>query len=188
MRKIILDLAVTLDGFIEGPNGEIDWIEIENDDATQDFLGDLLQGIDTIFYGRISYDMWGNFVPGDDMPEGIRNAYQKINTKEKVVFSTSKKYSEVLTIDSNLKERVEEIRSRPGKDIWLYGGGKLITDFINLGLVDVYRLGVYPVILGAGKPLFKDIANRIDLKLTGTKTSKGGVILLQYERSEPPTH
>lgn len=186
MRKIILDLAVTLDGFIEGPNGEIDWIELKNDNAAEDFLGELLEGIDTIFYGRISYDMWGNFVPGDDMPEGIRNAYVKINKKEKVVFSTSKKYSDVRTIDSDIKKRVQEILAKPGKDIWLYGGGKLITEFINLGLVDVYRLGVYPVILGAGKPLFKDIASRVDLKLTGTKTSKSGVILLKYEREKRP--
>lgn len=184
MRKIILDLAVSLDGYIEGTNGEIDWITVsDHDDAPGDFLGELLDDIDTIFYGRISYDMWGNFEPGDDMPEGIRTAYEKIRTKKKVVFSTSKKYDDpVLTIDSDIKNRVAEIMNQPGKNIWLYGGGSLITTFINLGLVDVYRLGVYPVILGEGKPLFKDINTRVNLRLTGTKSSGSGVILLKYER------
>ena len=185
MRKIILDLAVSLDGYIEGPNGEIDWITIsDHDDAPGDFLGDLLDDIDTIFYGRVSYDMWGTFVPGDDLPEGIRQAYEKIHTKKKIVFSTSKKFEGgVETISTHIKDQVTEMLRQPGKNIWLYGGGKLITTFINLGLVDVYRLGVYPVILGSGKPLFKDITERVNLKLTGTKTSNSGVILLKYERT-----
>lgn len=182
MRKIILDLAVTLDGFIEGPNGEIDWLQLENDDAPEEFLGELLNDIDTIFYGRVSYDMWGNFVPGDDMDEGMRETYRKINTKKKIVFSTTKKYDDVPVIAEDIGKKVSEILQQPGKDIWLYGGGSLITTFINLGLVDVFRLGVYPVILGAGKPLFKDITTKINLKLTGTKASKSGVILLKYEK------
>lgn len=182
MRKIILDLAVTLDGFIEGPNGEIDWLQLENDDAPEEFLGDLLNDIDTIFYGRVSYDMWGNFEAGDDMPEGMRDAYRKINSKEKIVFSSSKKYDNVPVIADHVEDRVKEILRKPGKDIWLYGGGNLITTFINLGLVDVFRLGVYPVILGSGKPLFNNINTKVNLKLTGTKTSRSGVILLKYEK------
>lgn len=184
MRKIILDLAVSLDGYIEGPNGEIDWItSSEHDDAPGDFLGDLLEETDTIFYGRKSYDLWGEFIPGDDFPEGVRKAYEKVHTKKKVVFSTTKKYDgNVETISANIGQRVNDVLSQPGKNIWLFGGGSLITAFINLGLVDVYRLGVYPVILGAGKPLFKDISTRVNLKLTGTKSSDSGVILLKYER------
>ena len=184
MRKIILDLAVSLDGFIEGPDGEIDWITAsDHDDAAGDFLGDLLDDIDTVFYGRKSFDLWGEFVPGDDFPEGVRKAYEKIHTKKKIVFSTSKKYDgNVITIGSNIGERVDDIRRQPGKNIWLFGGGSLITTFINLGLVDMYRLGVYPVILGEGKPLFKDISTRVNLNLLGTKSSASGVILLKYER------
>lgn len=80
-----------------------------------------------------------------------------------------------------------EIKQQPGKDIWLYGGGKLITTFINLGLVDVLRLAVHPVILGSGKPLFKDIKKRMGLNLTGAKASKSGVVLLEYEAASDKT-
>ena len=83
--------------------------------------------------------------------------------------------------DTTLNEHVQKIKKQNGKDIWLYGGAKLITTFVNLDLVDVYRLAVHPVILGGGKPLFENIAERKDLKLTGLASSKGGVVMLNYE-------
>ena len=184
MRKIILDLAVTLDGFIEGPNGEIDWCNMDPEPDSTDFLGDLLDDIDSIFYGRISYDLWGNFIPGEDLPVEMKWAYEKINAKKKYVFSTTKTTDDkAVIVNSNIKERVMEILQQPGKNIWMYGGAKLITTFINYGLIDVYRLAVHPVILGSGKPLFKDIVQRVNLKLIDTKSSNSGVIMLKYERT-----
>lgn len=182
-RKIILSLAVTLDGFIEGPNGEIDWITSAKDDSEtyESVFGEFLAGIDTIFYGRISYDLWGNFQPDEKAPPMIQELYQTIHTKKKYVFSKTRSGDNV--IHGDIKEAVEEIRQQPGKDIWLYGGGKLITSFINLGLVDAYRIAVYPVILGAGKPLFKDIQQRVGLKLVDVKASKIGVLSLHYQKS-----
>ncbi|MFA6058171.1 MAG: dihydrofolate reductase family protein [Taibaiella sp.] len=177
MRKIILDLAVTLDGFIEGPNGEIDWCIMDGESN----FGDFLAGIDTILYGRISYDLWGNYQPGADEDPFMKDIYKAIHSKTKYVFSTTKQDDGKATfIHSNIKEAVGEIVKQPGKDIWLYGGGKLITTFINLGLVDVFQLAVHPVILGSGKPLFQDIKDRMNLKLTGTKTSESGVVFLSY--------
>lgn len=182
MRKITLSLAVTLDGFIEGPNGEIDWITSAKDDTAtyESVFGAFLAGIDTIFYGRVSYDMWGNFQPDEQAPPMIKQLYKEIHSKEKYVFSNTKSGDHV--IHGDIKAAVQEIQQQPGKDIWLYGGGKLITTFINLGLVDAIRMAVYPVILGAGKPLFKDIQQRVGLKLVDVKASKIGVLSLHYER------
>lgn len=181
-RKIILDLAVTLDGFIEGPNGEIDWIYASKDpDASfESVFGEFLSGIDTIFYGRTSYDLWGNFQPDEKAPPMIQELYQTIHTKQKYVFSNTKTGDGKATFIH--MDNVPEILQQPGKDIWLYGGGQLITSFINRGLVDVFRLAVFPVILGAGKPLFKDIQERIGLKLNGVRSSKTGVVTLSYDR------
>jgi len=180
MKKIILDLAVTLDGFIEGPNGEIDWCIMGEGDGS-DFI-DFVAGIDTIFYGRISYELWGNYQPHENVSPVVKEVYKSIPEKTKYVFSTTKTTdnSNAIFINSNIKERVMEIKQQPGKDIWLYGGGKLITTFMNLGLIDVFRLAVHPVILGSGKPLFNNIKERVSLKLTETKASKSGVILLTY--------
>ncbi len=180
-RKIILDLAVTLDGFIEGPNGEIDWLVKDKEIDFGDILSDILADIDTIFYGRVSYEKWGNYQPGENASPKVKDAYNLLHSKTKYVFSTTKTNdSKAIFINSSIKERVIEIKQQPGKNIWLYGGGKLITTFINLGLVNVYRLAVHPVILGSGKPLFKNIKGRVGLKLSDAKASKSGVVLLSY--------
>jgi dihydrofolate reductase len=179
MRKIILDLAVTLDGFIEGPNGEIDWCIMEDDMGFDGFL----RGIDTIFFGRVSYEMWRQSSPDANADPSIEFLNRIIRQKKKYVFSrTMKKDDESVTIvDSDMENKVREIKAQPGNDIWLYGGANLITSFANLGLIDVYRLAVHPVVLGDGKPLFTDIKKRINLKTTQATTYKSGVVQLVFE-------
>ncbi len=182
MRKIILDLAVTLDGYIEGPNGEIDWITGDTQTDFADIIKDILVGIDAIFYGRISYELWGNYRPEEEAGTKLKEAYELLHSKKKYVFSTTMADDGKATIiRSDIEKKVQEILKQPGENIWLYGGGKLTTTFINLGLIDVYRLAVYPVILGSGKPLFEDIETRTNLKLIDVKPSESGILLLNYE-------
>ena len=177
MRKIILDLAITLDGFIEGPNGEIDWCIMDDDMKFDEFL----ESIDTIFYGRVSYDMWGNYEAEATASDAEKQLWDAVHSKKKYVFSHSAKDDGKATfISGDIAEKVKEIKSLPGKDIWLYGGAGLITTFIDLGLIDVYRLSVHPTVLGNGKPLFKDLKQRLNLKLADTKVFKSGVVQLVY--------
>ena len=183
MRKIILDLAVTLDGFIEGPNGEIDWCIMDDDMNFEDFLS----GIDTIFYGRVSYDMWGKYQPEQNASPSDKSLWEAVHSKKKYVFSGQAKQDEQATfINSDLAGRVNEIKQQPGKNIWLYGGSKLITTFLNLGLVDIYQLSVHPTVLGAGKPLFENLKNRVNLKLTDVRKFRSGVVQLIYEQGSIP--
>lgn len=185
LRKIVLDLAVSLDGFIEGPHGEIDWCTMEED---MDFSG-FLNGIDTILYGRKSYELWGKYTPEEDVSEMDKALWEEIFNMKKYVFSRSlsKADHEIAIISDNVPEEVEKIKNKPGKDIWLYGGASLITTFINLGLIDEYRLSVHPVILGAGKPLFKGINERQNLKLTDTRHFSSGVVQLCYTSGKQKT-
>lgn len=177
-RKIILDLAVTLDGLIEGVNGEIDWCIM---DAEMEFTNFLNQ-IDTIFYGRKSYDLWGQYIPEDVISDDEKEMWKLIDSKNKYVFSRTQKSDDnkATFINDNLIEEVKKLKRKPGKDIWLYGGASLITTFINLGLVDEFRLSVHPIILGEGKPLFIDIKQRLNLKLVNTRKFSSGVIQLIY--------
>jgi len=181
-RKVILDLAVTLDGYIEGPNGEIDWCIMDNDigSGEKSFLDTFPDEIDTVFYGRKSYEMYGNFRPEE---AGIKEFYEKINKMEKYIFSTTMGNTADghTVIKANIAEEVNRIKAMPGKDIWLFGGASLITDFVNLNLVDEYRLAVHPVVLGGGKPLFKDIATRKELELIKANGSRSGVVSLYYK-------
>jgi dihydrofolate reductase len=177
-RKVILDLAVTLDGFIEGKNGEVDWCIMEPDMGFNDFLN----RIDTILYGRKSYDLWGQYIPNHEASDSEREIWKQVHSKKKYVFSRAQKQVDhhVTIINDHILDQVNELKNQPGKDIWLYGGSSLITTFINLGLVDEFRLSIHPVILGEGKPLFIDINQRQDLKLVQTKTFSSGVVQLCY--------
>ncbi|MFC5592033.1 dihydrofolate reductase family protein [Sporosarcina soli] len=177
-RKIILDLAVTLDGFIEGENGEIDWCVMDSEMGFTHFLNQ----IDTILYGRKSYDLWGQYTPKMEDTDDEKELWELVHSKEKYVFSRTQKRTDhtAIFINENISEEVNKLKNKPGKDIWLYGGADLITTFINLGLVDEFRLSVHPVVLGEGKPLFKDIKQRLNLKMVNTKTFSSGVVQIIY--------
>ncbi|MDF1508936.1 dihydrofolate reductase family protein [Robertmurraya sp. DFI.2.37] len=177
-RRVILDLAVTLDGFIEGPNGEVDWCIMDPDMDFNKFLNQ----IDTILYGRKSYDIWGQYIPKNEDSDTDKEMWRLVHSKEKYVFSRTQKETDnrAILINDNIVEEVNKLKKKPGRDIWLYGGSSLITTFINLGLVDEFRLSVHPIILGEGKPLFIDINKRINLQIVETKKFSSGVVQLTY--------
>lgn len=184
MKKVILNLAVSLDGFIEGPNGEIDWCIMDDDMNFDAFI----ESIDTMFYGRVSYDAWGNFQPDADTNPTEKKMWQGVHSKNKFVFSNHNRQDEKATfITSDIAGKVAEIKKQGGKDIWLYGGANLIKTFINLGLIDIYKISVHPVVLGNGKPLFEDLKERIGLKLIDTRIFRSGVVELTYKSKQTTT-
>ena len=170
MRKLILGVAVSLDGLIEGPNGEYDWCFMDQDYGMRNFL----KRIDATFVGRKTYEMALGIDGGAGFP----------NLKE-YVFSTtldSVKQGSVL-VKGDINEQVEKIKNESGKDIWLFGGASLTTSLMNLGLVDEMWLAIHPIILGAGKPLFNNIKERVKLKLLDTKTYDTGLVSVVEERA-----
>ena len=180
MRKVILDLAVTLDGYIEGPYGEVDWCILDDD---MDFQG-FLAGIDTILYGRVSYEMWGNFEPEANASETEKAIWAAVHSKKKIVYSSQERpNTEVVFISDGIPEKIAELKKQKGKDIWLYGGAKLITTFVQHGLIDIYRISVHPTVLGAGKPLFTNLKERINLNLLEVNRYRSGVVQLIYEHN-----
>jgi dihydrofolate reductase len=169
MRKLILGVAVSLDGFIEGPNGEYDWCFTDQDYGLSGFF----RSVDALFMGRKSYEMMQSM---SEAPPG----FPKL--KEYIFSTTLNKVKEgAFLIKDKIKEEVEKIKNEEGKDIWLFGGANLTTSLLNLGLIDEFSLAVHPVILGAGKPLFSNIAGRIHLKLVDSKTYSTGLVSLTYQ-------
>ena len=168
MRKIILGLAVTLDGFIEGPNGEYDWCFTDQDYGLDEFY----QRIDALIMGRRSYEEAKKY-------EG-QNAWAHMTT---YVFSRTMKPADdprVILVPDGSEEAIQKIRQQPGKDIWLFGGADLTRQFINTALIDELWLSVHPILLGGGKPLFHDIHGRKPLKLLESKTYETGLVSLKY--------
>lgn len=168
MRKVVLGLAVSLDGFIEGPKGEYDWCFTDQDYGMSNFF----KRIDAIFMGRKSYELAS--------ATGGNNPWKGITT---YVFSnTLKSLSEPDThlVSGDLISETKKITHSPGKDIWLFGGAQLTTLFINEKLVDELWLAVHPILLGAGKPLFHDIQERTNLRLIDSKAYDTGLVSLTY--------
>lgn len=173
MRKVILGLAVSLDGYIEGPNGEYDWCFTDQDYGMSEFF----KRIDSIFIGRKSYELMLSM--GDEASAG----FPKL--KEYVFSSTLKEVMPgMVLISGNIKKEVEKIKKQKGKDIWLFGGASLTTSLLNEGLVDEIGLAVHPILLGSGKPLFNNIKERIHLQLADTKTYSSGLVSLTYTLGE----
>lgn len=166
MRRVILNLAVTLDGFIEGAKGEYDWCFTDQDYGMTEFLS----RVDAVFFGRKSYELV--------CPLGPR-AYPDL---DRYVFSRTLKSAEGATIISgDVEEIVKRIKRKKGKDIWLFGGADLVNSLIVLNLVDEALLSVHPLVLGGGKPLFEDPGRRVRLKLTDTKVYSTGLVQLFYK-------
>ncbi|WP_461090879.1 dihydrofolate reductase family protein [Spirosoma gilvum] len=171
MRKVVLCVAVSLDGYIEGPNGEYDWCFTDQDYGMTEFLN----RIDSIFIGRKSYELMMN--PAEAASEYSFPEYKKY------VFSTT--LSEVgegaELVRGDLKAQVNSLKQQPGKDFWLFGGADLTRSFLNEGLVDELFLAVHPILLGAGKPLFPQLNERVNLALLDTKTYSTGLVSLTYQ-------
>ena len=169
MRKIVLQLAVSLDGYIEGPNGEFDWCFTDQDYGMSAFF----KRIDSTFMGRKTYEL--ALAMQDEAPPGFPKF------KEYVFSNTlTEVKEEVILINGDIKKKVEKIKKEKGKDIWLFGGAELISLLMNLHLVDEIILAVHPVILGSGKALFSEIKERTWLTLTDHKIYPNGLAFLMY--------
>lgn len=170
-----MDLAVTLDGYIEGPRGEIDWCIMDEEIQFEDFLST----IDTIFYGRVSYEQWGRYRPDEHASDLEKSYWKAINSKKKYVFTRSQRdFPGAEAIRGGIKDREREIQAQPGKAIWLFGGASLITTLLQEDLIDEYRLSIHPVVLGSGKPLFAGLDFSKGLILKSNRIFKTGVVQL----------
>ena len=167
MKKIILGLAVSLDGFIEGPKGEYDWCFTDQDYGMSEFF----KRIDTVFMGRKTYEMTLGMKGGGGLPK--MKEYVFSNTLDSV------KEGSIL-VKGDIAKQVAKIKKEEGKDIWLFGGAGLTSSLLNLKLIDEISLAIHPVILGGGKPLFSEISKRIKLKLIDNKTYNTGLVSLIY--------
>lgn len=166
MRKVVYNCAVSLDGFIEGPNGEFDWCMTDQDYG----MGVFMERIDAVLYGRKSYEL----VLKMGQPFGKEH--------EHYVFSTTltEAAKNVTLIKDKVSEQVRALKAAPGKDIWLFGGADLAGSLMNEGLVDELSLAVHPIVLGQGKPLFTNVQQRVQYKLEGAKTYDTGLIMVTY--------
>ena len=144
MRKIIAGFATSIDGFIEGPNGEYDWIIHDKEQYKR--LAEQWKKIDAMFYGRKTYEtVLKNPYKGKNNPFAHMKHYVFSQTLQKVE-------SDFILVSGDLKKEVEKLKNQPGKDIAVFGGAELLSSLLNLDLVDELILAICPILLGKGKP------------------------------------
>jgi dihydrofolate reductase len=185
MRKLFVFNLVTLDGYFEGPNRDISWHSV--DAEVNDYAIDMLNSVETLIFGRVTYELMANYWP---TPDAIKNdpiVAEKMNTLPKIVFSKTLnkvEWNNTSLVKDVIPKEIEKMKQRPGKDIVILGSGSIMSEFAQLGLIDEYRIMVNPIVLGDGKPLFKSIKDRLKLKLIKTRTFSNGNVLLYYQPVE----
>jgi dihydrofolate reductase len=185
MRKIISFMHISLDGFVAGPNGEMNWIKV--DEEIFDHVGKRISETDTALYGRVTYEMMENYWPNaGNEPGASRHDIEHstwYNKAYKIVLSKTMKGASLRNtkiISDNLSNEINEIKQQGDKEILLFGSPTATHSLIQQNLIDGYWLFVNPVILGQGIPLFTGIKDKTELKLLDTRQFTCGVTGLNY--------
>ena len=189
MRKVILTMSVSLDGFIEGPNREIDWHMV--DDELHSHFNEWLAAMGAFLSGRVTYELMAGFWPtadADPSSTGPMVEFARIwRDMPKIVYSTTLEHADWNTtvVRDVVPEEVMALKAQPGGDLAL-GGADLAAAFMRHDLIDEYRIYVHPIVIGGGKPLFPpSFGVEVVLRLVETRTFGNGVVLLRYERPRP---
>src|SRR5688572_24077028 len=178
MRKVVLAMMVTLDGFAVGPKEEMDWLPPFNDEALwkdiHEEMWSQLRSVDTLLLGRVTYKIWETYWPAAATnPSSTRSDIEfsrYADRTQKVVFSKTLEkveWKNTRLVKGNIAEEIAKMKRQPGKNLALVGGPGIAQTFMKLGLIDEYQITVHPVILGGGNPLFRDVGERRRLRLVG---------------------
>lgn len=175
MRKIVYSVAMSLDGYLAGPNGEADWIVM---DPEIDFMG-MMARFDTILMGRRTFEAAQAMGGGGSMP-GVATVVVSRTLRQE-------DHPGLTIVAEDVGGAVSRLRAGSGKDIWLFGGGSLFRSLLDLGLVDTIEVGVIPVLLGGGIPLLPARSQRTTLRLVTSKVYKAtGTVGLEYAVQQEP--
>jgi dihydrofolate reductase len=183
MRKVIYSPMVSLDGFVEGPNRELDWGIV--DEELHTYINDQQNTIGTYLFGRRMYEVmryWDTAEQDMSNPEYILEFARIWKTIHKIVFSKTLEHVQgnATLSKGSIVEEIARLKAEPGKDLSV-GGAAIAAALMRSDLIDEYWLYVQPVIIGSGTPMFPVLEDKINLRLIETRTFHSGVVLLRYQ-------
>ena len=188
MRRLVLKMSMSLDGFVCGPNGETDWMIRNRDEGGKAWVADTLWRAGLHAMGSRSYFAWAGYwptstdllaAPMNDIPKVVFTRQRSLDliTGESAQAAS---WAEAQIANGDLATEIGRLKQEPGKDILAHGGAGFAQSLARLGLIDEYRLVVHPVALGVGLPLFAELPMPLDLKLVGTSIFASGVVAQVY--------
>ena len=183
-----MSMWISLDGFVAGPKGEMDWVTGIFDEQMGKYEDDLINTVDTLLLGRVTYQgfarLWPKAADDPKMSREEKEYARKLNAVRKVVVTKTLKklpWENSEIIKGMGKKEIEALKQGKGKDILIYGSASLVRKLMSLELIDEYQILIYPVAIGKGKRLFGG-GKKLSLKLLGTKSFNSGVVLVRYQR------
>jgi dihydrofolate reductase len=182
LRKVILFNLMTLDGFFEGPNREIDWHNV--DDEFSEFEHEQHSAADLLLFGRVTYELMAGFWPTPEARSADPITADFMNSIPKIVFSNTLKtadWNNTRLVKGDPGEEIKNLKKQPGKAMFIFGSSDLIPALMRQGLMDEVWIMLNPIILGSGKPHFHDFDARIKFKLLKTRAFQNGNVLLCYQ-------
>lgn len=180
MRKLFAFNMVTLDGFFEGPNDNIDWHN--TDEEFNEFAIEQTSSVDTLIFGRKTYQLMASYWPTEMAVKDDPTVADLMNRLSKIVFSRTLKsadWNNTRLISHNAEQEIKNLKMQPGKDMAIFGSANLISSIMDV--IDEHRVMINPILLRRGNPLFKDIGDPLKLKLVNARTFHSGNILLTYK-------
>ncbi len=182
MRNIIWFNMVTLDGFFEGPNREIDWHNVDKE--FNEFAEQQLDSLDVLLFGRVTYEMMASYWPTETAITSDPIIAEKMNSKAKIVFSTTLEkadWNNTQLIKENIIKETSRLKQKTGRDMAIFGSANLAHSLLETGLIDEIRMMVNPIILRDGHPMFENGQEKLHLKLVNSRTFGNGNVLLIYQ-------
>ena len=180
MRKLIMWNMVTLDGFFEGPKSwELDWHNYVWGNELEQLSLEQLKAADMLLFGRATYQGMAAY-----WPSAQGEVAELMNGIAKVVFSRTldkADWNNTQLVKANAEQFVAQLKQQPGKDMLIFGSADLSSQLMQKGLIDEYRLGLNPLVLGGGNPLFKPSAHRMRMKLLEARPLSSGCVILRYQ-------
>ncbi len=182
MRKVILFNMMTLDGFFEGPNHELDWHNVDAEFNV--FAIDQLKAADLLLFGRVTYELMAGYWTTEGAINDDAEVAGLMNDIAKIVFSKTLReasWNNTRLVKEHAAEELARLKGQPGKDILIFGSAGLAATLAAPGLIEEYRVIINPLLLGGGTPLFQGLRGRLKLKLLRSRTFASGNVLLCYE-------
>jgi dihydrofolate reductase len=185
MRKLAVFNNVSMDGYFVDANGSMSWAHTANPDAEWNaFVGGNASGEGQLLFGKITYDLMASYWPTPQASQNMPTVAEAMNKMPKVVFSRTLDkvtWSNTKLLKGDLPAEVRKLKNESGPDIVIFGSGSIVSQLTQEGLIDEFQIVVVPVILGKGRTMFEGIKEKLNLKLTKTRSFGNGNVVLWYE-------